>query len=133
MVSRRFIFLASILATAISFFTLGVMHARRTETLAANAYDAKIDAIRTEGRTALGRVPPANPAGSAGTSGHAKDDATPSAAARARMVAEIKQELQNEMGLLPLHLLRDRRASFVELYSYDNLGKTNYGTAGYLG
>ena len=49
------------------------------------------------------------------------------------MVAEIKQELQSEMGLLPVHLLRDRRASFVELYSYDNLGKTNYGTAGYLG
>ena len=37
------------------------------------------------------------------------------------------------MGLLPVHLLRDRRPSFVELYSYDNLGKTNYGTAGYLG
>ena len=49
------------------------------------------------------------------------------------MVAEIKQELQSEMGLLPVQLLRDRRSSFVELYSYDNLGKTNYGTAGYLG
>ena len=49
------------------------------------------------------------------------------------MVAEIKQELQSEMGLLPVHLLRERRSSFVELYSYDNLGKTNYGTAGYLG
>jgi len=31
------------------------------------------------------------------------------------------------------HLLRQSRSSFVELYSYDNLGKTNYGTAGYLG
>jgi hypothetical protein len=37
------------------------------------------------------------------------------------------------MGLMPVTLLRDRRASFVELYSYDSLGKTNYGTAGYLG
>jgi S1-C subfamily serine protease len=37
------------------------------------------------------------------------------------------------MGLLPVHLLRERRSSFVELYSYDSLGKTNYGTAGYLG
>ena len=51
----------------------------------------------------------------------------------ARMVAEIKQELQSEMGLLPLQLLRDRRTSFVELYSTDNQGRTNYGTAGYLG
>ena len=49
------------------------------------------------------------------------------------MVAEIKQQLQSEMGLLPVTLLRDRRASFVELYSADNFGKTNYGTAGYLG
>ena len=49
------------------------------------------------------------------------------------MVAEIKEQLQTEMGLLPVQLLRDRRSSFVELYSYDNLGKTNYGTAGYLG
>jgi hypothetical protein len=52
---------------------------------------------------------------------------------RARMVAEIKEELQSEMGLLPLHLLRERRSSFVELYADDSFGKTNYGTAGYLG
>ena len=73
----------------------------------------------------------------AGTSGSAAADAAgarrrPALPAR-RMVAEIKQELQSEMGLLPVQLLRDRRSSFVELYSYDNLGKTNYGTAGYLG
>jgi hypothetical protein len=37
------------------------------------------------------------------------------------------------MGLLPVRLLRERRSSFVELYSRDGLGKTNYGTAGYLG
>jgi hypothetical protein len=49
------------------------------------------------------------------------------------MVAEIKQEIQDEMGLLPVHLLRERRSSFVELYAYDNSGTTNYGTAGYLG
>ena len=49
------------------------------------------------------------------------------------MVAEIKQALQNEMGLFPLQLLRDRRISFVELYTADNAGKTSYGTAGYLG
>src|SRR5439155_25776417 len=72
----------------------------------------------------------------AGTTGRVstpRSDAAPTGAGRARMVAEIKEQLQTEMGLLPLHLLRDRRSSFVELYSYDNLGKTNYGTAGYLG
>ena len=134
MVSRRIVFLSSILATAISCFTLGIMHARRTDAIASSAYDAKIDAIRTEVRTTLGRVPRTPPLATAGTSGHAKDDAAPpGAAARARMVAEIKQELQSEMGLLPVQLLRERRSSFVELYSTDNLGKTNYGTAGYLG
>jgi hypothetical protein len=133
MVSRRLVFVASLFATAVSCFTLGVMHARRSDTLVANAYDAKIDAIRAEVRTTLGRTKTNAVTNTAGTAGHAKEDAAPSAAARARMVAEIKQELQNEMGLLPVQMLRDRRSSFVELYSYDSLGKTNYGTAGYLG
>jgi hypothetical protein len=52
---------------------------------------------------------------------------------RDQLVSEIKQELQNEMGLVPVQLLRERRASFVELYSTDNVGRSNYGTAGYLG
>ncbi|HUK34618.1 MAG TPA: serine protease [Vicinamibacterales bacterium] len=55
------------------------------------------------------------------------------AAANARIVAEVKAQLTNEMGLMPVRLLRDRRSSFVELYAYDSLGKTHYGTAGYLG
>ena len=53
--------------------------------------------------------------------------------ARASIVADVKRQLQDEMGLLPLNLLRDRSASFVELYSYDDHGSSSYGTAGYLG
>jgi hypothetical protein len=49
------------------------------------------------------------------------------------LVDEIKRQLQAEMGLLPVQLLRDRRESFVELNAYDNHGKASYGTAGYLG
>lgn len=49
------------------------------------------------------------------------------------MVEEIKRQLQSEMGLMPVRLLRERRESFVELNAFDNLGKTSYGTAGYLG
>ena len=56
-----------------------------------------------------------------------------SAQSRDALVSDIKKQLQSEMGLLPVELLRSRRQSFVELYAYDNLGKTNYGTAGYLG
>jgi S1-C subfamily serine protease len=53
--------------------------------------------------------------------------------ARAAIVADVKRQLTDEMGLLPLTLLRDRSNSFVELYSYDDRGSSSYGTAGYLG
>jgi hypothetical protein len=134
MVSRRFAISSSILATAVSFFTLGVVHSRQTE--AGASYDAKLDAIRAEVRTELGRTRATDAAVPAGTTGQTGGRSEPAAAvgsARSRMIAEIKKELQSEMGLVPVTLLRDRRSSFVELYSYDSLGKTNYGTAGYLG
>jgi S1-C subfamily serine protease len=73
----------------------------------------------------------------AGTVGRAVPITVPMAvdndAARASIVADVKRQLQDEMGLLPLNLLRDRSKSFVELYSYDDHGSSNYGTAGYLG
>jgi S1-C subfamily serine protease len=55
------------------------------------------------------------------------------AALRAVIVADVKRQLQSEMGLLPLTLIRDRRRSFVELHSHDGTGASRYGTAGYLG
>jgi hypothetical protein len=129
-VSRRTVFLTSIVATAISFFTLGLTGARRDDAAARASHQATLEAIRAEVESQLGKG--RSGAWPAGTAGYlAGDDA--SASARAEMVATIKEELQSEMGLLPLQLLRDRRSSFVELYSYDNSGKTNYGTAGYLG
>jgi hypothetical protein len=39
-----------------------------------------------------------------------------SAAGRGRLVADIKEQLGHEMGLLPVRLIRERQASFVELY-----------------
>jgi hypothetical protein len=69
-----------------------------------------------------------------GTDGELQDEAVPSAgSAQSALVDEIKRQLQSEMGLLPVRLLRERRESFVELNSVDNFGKTSYGTAGYLG
>jgi hypothetical protein len=139
MVSRRLVFVTAIVATAISCFTLGVMQSRRADGASSRTTrDATLEAIRAEVRSELGKTHQDNAVVPAGTSGRVASSKTGSAsapgiAARASMVAEIKQELQSEMGLLPVQLLRDRRASFVELYSYDNLGKTSYGTAGYLG
>jgi hypothetical protein len=136
MIPRRLVLAVSLIATAVSFFTLGVVHSRHADLASRAIYDAKLDAIRAEVRTEIGetrRTPAPVPAGTTGRVAHPKDDAPDAGAARARMVSDIKQQLQSEMGLLPVHLLRERRSSFVELYSYDSLGKTNYGTAGYLG
>jgi hypothetical protein len=137
MVTRRLVFVTSIVATAISSFTLGVIQTRRADAAAEQSYDTQIAELRAEMRTQLGRVQKSEAVLAAGTSGtvvgRADAAASPSMNARAKMVAEIKQQLQTEMGLLPVNLLRDRRSSFVELYSSDSLGKTNYGTAGYLG
>jgi hypothetical protein len=131
--SRRLVYSITILATAILFFALGAIHARNREALSRESYDAKLDAIRTEVRSELGKSNRSEVTAVAGTSGRIATKNPVADASRQRMVTEIKEQLQTEMGLLPVHLLRDRRASFVELYSYDNLGKTNYGTAGYLG
>jgi hypothetical protein len=140
MISRRVVFLTSIIATAASSFTLGVIHTRRGDTSIRASYDEKLDAIRAELQSEMRKTrhleAAAVPAGTTGqVTTRPKEESTdiPTPAARAKMVAQIKQEIQSEMGLLPVHLLRERRSSFVELYAYDNLGKTNYGTAGYLG
>src|SRR5262249_51043151 len=72
----------------------------------------------------------------AGTAGHTRRPNTAVPADdenRAAIVADVKRQLQAEMGLLPLNLLRERKESFVEWYSYDDKGSSNNGTAGYLG
>ena len=72
-----------------------------------------------------------------GTAGQRQPEVVPASGSaqgeRTALVDEVKRELQSEMGLFPVRLLRERRESFVELNAYDNFGKTNYGTAGYLG
>ena len=108
---------------ALLSFTLGgfVSHRRALD------QDARIDALSAElaqmSRDARGV------AGTSGVSGVLEGPA----AARAALLDELKKELKTEMGLMPISLLRDRSASFVELYAKDNFGHTNYGTAGYLG
>jgi hypothetical protein len=99
--------------------------------LAAN--DARLTALRDEmARSILemrGGIPVAS-----GTKGDGTGDVVAAAGdAQSAIVDEIKRQLQSEMGLFPVRLLRDRKESFVELNAYDNFGKTNYGTAGYLG
>ena len=106
-------------------------HRQIAAQLAAN--DARFTALRDEmARNILemrGGVPLVS-----GTRGQGNADVVSAAGTpQSAMVDEIKRQIQAEMGLFPVRLLRDRRDSFVELNAYDNFGKTNYGTAGYLG
>jgi len=113
--------------SAILFFSLGSLLATRQ---AAAADSDQIAALRAEvGALKRQRV-------ETGTSGRSTETAVAGLLddrGRAALVAEIKQQLRSEMGLMPVSLLRERRQSFVELYSYDATGSSNYGTAGYLG
>ncbi len=113
--------------SGIIFFSLGNLIAARAATATENdqiaALRAELSSLkrqRTEISGTSGRTEPANRA--------LMDDHS-----RAALVADIKQQLKSEMGLLPVSLLRERRESFVELYSYDMTGASNYGTAGYIG
>lgn len=123
MSSRRVLPAAVIaLSFGLFFFALGNYLGARQEADS----DAQFAALRAE-LSDLRRRQPAVPTG---TSGITVD---PAIASRAAIVDDVKRQLTNEMGLLPLNLLRDRRQSFVELYSYDDRGASSYGTAGYLG
>jgi Trypsin-like peptidase domain len=128
---RRLVLAATLTScTAAIFFALGQYSAQRLIARQQAESDARIDALRAELHRSIAHRDDTAAMLPAGTSGLA---AVAQAENRDAIVSEIKKQLQSEMGLLPVQLVRDRRRSFVELYAYDNLGKTNYGTAGYLG
>jgi S1-C subfamily serine protease len=115
--------------SAILFFSLGTFFATRTS--AAGESD-QIAALRAE----VGALKRERARETAGTAGRSTETAVVGAMddhGRAAIVAEIKQQLKSELGLMPVSVMRQRRQSFVELYSYDVTGASNYGTAGYLG
>jgi S1-C subfamily serine protease len=116
--------------SAVMFFGLGSFLAARQ---AAENENEQIAALRAE----VGILKRQRTDGASGTSGKLIDTHAPAASmddhSRAALVADIKRQLKTEMGLLPVSMLRERRASFVEMYSYDSTGASNYGTAGYLG
>ena len=113
--SSSIVLLVSVVAL-LSFTLGGIVSMRRSVD-----QDARIDALRVE-MALMSR-------GVTGTSGLLPGGG----ADRASLLEDLKKELKHEMGLMPISLLRARGDSFVELYAQDNLGHTNYGTAGYLG
>jgi hypothetical protein len=143
--------LAFVVAIAGFFFGLGTYNASLRSARQAVESEQKIEGLRAEVARAFTSMRQGTPAvaptsGIAGNghgnandngigNGYTQDPALLQAGGteRAAIVEEVKRQLQHEMGLLPLQLLKDRRESFVELYAYDNTGKSSYGTAGYLG
>ena len=114
-------------AFGLFFFGLGSYLAARPSADAQQelaALKAEIESLKQQ---------PTKPTGTAGLAAAPAPAPMTSDDNRAAIVADVKRQLQTEMGLLPLTLIRDRRQSFVELYSYDDKGTSSYGTAGYLG
>ena len=133
-VRRSIIYAGLVFSLSALAFSLGswMTHQAIARQLAAS--DARVAALRDDmARNILQmRESVRRPAGTGGF--RHGDDVVPAAGdAQSTFVDEIKRQIQSEMGLFPVRLLRERRESFVELNAVDNTGKTSYGTAGYLG
>jgi hypothetical protein len=134
-VRRRLAYYGLAISAAVLCFTMGSFTAHRMVSRQLAANEERLTALHDEMARSIvairqaetGRVP-------SGTDGQRLPDVVPASGdSSAAIVEEVKRQLQSEMGLVPVRLLRDRRASFVELNAYDNFGKSSYGTAGYLG
>ena len=114
-------------------FSLGSWSAQRQiqQQLAAN--DARLTALSEDFARGVERRRDVQPTASGTVGDRQPEVVNATGDARSSIVDEVKRQLQNEMGLFPVRLLRERRESFVELNALDNFGKTSYGTAGYLG
>lgn len=132
-VRRSILYVGLTFSLAALAFSFGSWITQRQIATQLAANDARLDALRDQMAASItewrGTVPQPS-----GTKGQSKPDVVSAAgSSQSAMVDEIKRQLQSEMGLFPVRLLRERKESFVELNAYDNFGKTNYGTAGYLG
>jgi hypothetical protein len=114
-------------------FSFGSWTAQRSIARQLAKNDARVTALRDDMARAILEIRRAETAGMpSGTNGR-QPEVVPAGDVQPQLVEEIKRQLQSEMGLLPVRLLRERRESFVELNAYDASGKSSYGTAGYLG
>jgi hypothetical protein len=115
-------------------FSLGTWFSHRAIAQQLAERDAAVAALRTDMARSILQIRQQQATAPFGTVGDAGDVAVGAAGSReSAFVDEIKRQIQSEMGLFPVRLLRDRRESFVELNAVDSTGKTSYGTAGYLG
>lgn len=133
---RRFVaYMGLAVSGAILCFSIGAYTAQHSMSLQLAENDARITALRDEMAKSILAIRQAQAPRASATDGQHKPGVVGASGPSegAPLVEEIKRQLQSEMGLLPVRLLRERRESFVELNAWDNFGKSSYGTAGYLG
>src|SRR4029450_1508779 len=130
MMSRRVTYVTAILGTAVTCFTLGAVQNHHAEASARASHGSQLTKLQDDLKKAPIHEKTLSDV-AVGTAGAVND--VLSDEKREQLMADIKEQLGHEMGLLPVRLIRERQASFVELYTYDNHGQRSYGTAGYLG
>ena len=132
-VRRSIVYVGLTFSLAALAFSVGswLTHRAIAQQLADN--DARVIQLRDDVARSILQMRQAQPT-AFGTSGQPDAEAVAAAGnPQSAFVEEIKRQIQSEMGLFPVRLLRERRESFVELNAVDSTGKTSYGTAGYLG
>jgi hypothetical protein len=133
-VRRSVLYVGLIFSVASLAFSFGSWTTQRQIAQQIAANDARVSALRDDVARSILEMRGDLPAGASGTRGERQPEVVAAGGSpQSALVDEIKRQLQSEMGLFPVRLLRDRKESFVELNAFDNFGKTNYGTAGYLG
>lgn len=134
MSARRFVAYAGLtFSLAALAFSVGSWSTQRALERRLADNDARFTALRDDVARGMTELRQAWPV-STGTDGQRTPEiVTASGTPAGALVDEIKRQIQSEMGLFPVRLLRERKESFVELNARDTAGKSSYGTAGYLG
>jgi hypothetical protein len=133
-VRRTVVYTGLTFSIAALAFSVGSWTAQRAIAAQLASNDQRMAELRDDMAQAILQIRQAETAATpSATNGERQPEIVPAGGAQPALVEEIKRQLQSEMGLLPVRLLRERRQSFVELNAYDAGGKSSYGTAGYLG
>lgn len=131
---RHAVFIGLALTLGVLCFSLGAWSSQYRMERQISANDARIAELRDDMARSVLEARRARVLRPLGTDGDAMPEAVATDGEPHRtLVEEIKRQLQSEMGLFPLRLLRERRGSFVEVHAYDASGNLRYGTAGHLG
>ena len=133
-VRRTVVYAGLTFSIAALAFSFGSWTAQRSIAAQLASNEQRVAELRDDMAQAILQIRQAETAATpSATNGERQPELVPAGGAQPALVEAIKRQLQSEMGLLPVRLLRERRQSFVELNAYDAGGKSSYGTAGYLG